>query len=153
MTNTSGGRIGRPETLTAIGIIAVAGGFLIPALALKPISALLPAAMLVGLIVLGLFLLLADQRKAAAGEAAVPMTKSPSRVAGAFGLVVLYTVAVDMIGFYPSTAITIPLVAYIFGYRNPKGLALASAIVVAGIWIIFSFAMSQEFPAGRLWGM
>lgn len=153
MTNASAGRIRRPETLTAIGIIGVAGAFLIPTFALKPISALLPGAMLAGLIVLGLLLLFADQRKASAGELAVPMTKSPSRVAGAFGLIVLYTVAVDLIGFYPSTAVTIPLVAYAFGYRNPKGLALATAIVVAGIWTIFSFAMSQEFPAGRLWGM
>ena len=153
MSNTSAGRFTRPETLAALGIIGLSGAFLIPTLALKPISALLPGAMLAGLVVLGGLMLLADQRKAAAAEAARPMTTAPMRVLGAFALIVLYTVAVDLLGFYPSTAVSVPLVAHVFGYRNLRGLALAPLIVVAGIWGIFSFAMSQEFPVGRLWGM
>ncbi|MCI5110573.1 MAG: tripartite tricarboxylate transporter TctB family protein [Marivita sp.] len=144
-------RLTRPETLTAIGIILVAAGFLIPTVDLRPISALLPAAMLIGLIVLSVFLLLADQRKAKAGEDAAPMTKSPKRVLGAFGLIVAYAIATDFLGFYPSTAVTIPLVAWIFGYRSPIGLLIATVIVVGTIWAIFDFGMSQDFPAGRLW--
>lgn len=142
-------RITRPETLTAIGIIMVAGAFMIPAVELKAISALLPIAMLVGLIVLSVFLLISDQRKASAGEPAEPMTKSPRRVAGAFLLIVAYAVATDFIGFYVSTAVAIPLVAYIFGFRNPLGLAVATVIALGTIYLIFDFGMSQEFPAGR----
>ena len=144
-------RFQRPETLTAFGIVVVAVGFLIPTFGLRPISALLPAAMLVGLIVLSVLLLLSNQRAARAGEDAKAMTTAPGRVIGAFGLIVAYTLAADFLGFYVSTAVTIPLVAWIFGYRSPVGLLIATVIVVGTIWAIFDFAMSQDFPTGRLW--
>lgn len=141
----------RPETLTAVGLIVVSGALLVPALDMRAISALLPSAMLVGLIILGLLLLLRDQRKASCGEAPLAMTKSPHRVAGAFALTVAYAVATDILGFYISTAISVPLVAGAFGFRNPLGLAAATVIVVGSIWLIFGFAMSQQFPSGKLW--
>ena len=105
----------------------------------------------IGLIGLAVFLLAMDQRKASTGEAPTAMTKSPKRVAGAFLLILGYALSTDFIGFYVSTAITIPLVAFAFGYRNPLGLAIATVIVVGTIWAIFDFGMSQDFPAGRLW--
>lgn len=145
-------RLTRPETLTALGIIVAAAGFLFPTFELRAISALLPAAMLIGLIVLSVFLLLADQRKASAGEGAAPMTKSPKRVVGAFLLIVAYALATDFIGFYVSTVVAVPLVAWIFGYRSPVGLLIATVIVVGTIWAIFDFGMNQDFPTGRFWG-
>jgi putative tricarboxylic transport membrane protein len=144
-------RLFRPETLTALSIIAVAAAFLIPTFDLRPISALLPAAMLIGLILLSAFLLISDQKKAAAGEEPQPMTKSPKRVAGAFLLVVAYALSTDFAGFYVSTAVAVPLVAFVFGFRNPLGLAIATFIVLGAIYLIFDFGMSQDFPAGRLW--
>lgn len=146
-------RLRRPETLTALGILVVAAVFLIPTFALKPISALLPAAMLIGLMLLSAFLLVGDQRKAAAGEAPVQMMQSPRRVGGAFALIIAYALAVDFIGFYLSTAVSVPLVAWIFGYRSPAGLAIAACVVLAAIWLVFDFGMSQSFPSGRLWQM
>ncbi|MAZ15036.1 MAG: hypothetical protein CL535_01675 [Ahrensia sp.] len=145
-------RLTRPETLTALGIIVVAAGFLVPTSDLRAISALLPAVMLIGLIVLSSLLLLADQRRAGEGVPATPMTQSPKRVIGAFLLIVAYALATDFIGFYVSTAVTIPLVAWIFGYRSPLGLLIATVIVVGTIWAIFDFGMSQDFPTGRLLG-
>lgn len=153
MSDRSHNRLTRPETLTAVGIILIAAGFLVPTADLRSISALLPAAMLIGLIVLALALalLVMDQRKAARAEAPAQMTQSPKRVAGAFLLILGYALACDFVGFYLSTAVTIPLVAFAFGYRNPLGLLVATAIVVGSIWLIFDFGMSQSFPAGRLW--
>lgn len=141
----------RPETLTAVGLVLIAAGFLLPASELRPISALLPASMLVGLIVLSIVLLIGDQRKASAGQNAEPVANSPKRVIGAFFLIVAYAIATDLFGFYPSTIVTIPLVAAIFGFRNPLGLLVATVIVVGAIYLIFSFAMAQDFPVGRLW--
>ncbi|PWR01396.1 hypothetical protein DKT77_16960 [Meridianimarinicoccus roseus] len=152
MSESRNSRLRRPETLTALGIILVAAGFLIPTSNLRAISALLPAAMLIGLIVLSVVLLLADQRTASAGEKAAPVTKAPKRVIGAFLLIVGYALATDFIGFYVSTTVTIPLVAWVFGYRSPLGLLIATVIVVGTIWAIFDFGMSQDFPTGRLWG-
>lgn len=144
-------RLLKHETLTALGIILVAVAFLFPTFDLRAISALLPAAMLIGLIVLSVILLAVDQRKAASGEDATKVTKSPKRVLGAFLLIVGYALASDFIGFYVSTVVTVPLVAWAFGYRGPVGLAIATVIVVGTIWLIFDFAMSQDFPTGRLW--
>ncbi|SPF81763.1 tripartite tricarboxylate transporter TctB family protein [Pseudoprimorskyibacter insulae] len=144
-------RVLRPETLTAIGLIVIAAALLVPTFELRPISALLPAAMLIGLIALSVLLLLADQRRAAKGEKAAPVAQSPKRVIGAFGLVVAYAVACDLVGFYPSTALIIPTVAWLFGFRHPLGLLVATVTVVGAIWLIFDLGMNQEFPAGRFW--
>ncbi|WP_370285470.1 tripartite tricarboxylate transporter TctB family protein [Pseudooceanicola nanhaiensis] len=144
-------RLLRPESLTGVGIILASAALLVPIMDLRPISALLPAAMLGSLIILSLILVPMDQRKASAGEQPAPVTRSPRRVIGAFALIAGYAIATDLFGFYPSTAVAVPLVAWLFGYRNPLGLLLATVIVVGAIWVIFDFAMSQEFPVGRLW--
>ena len=139
MSNPRRPRLFRPETLTALGIIAVAVAFMAPTAALKPISAFLPATMLIGMAVLSLFLLLVDQRAAGAGEDAPPMTASPKRVLGAFLMIVCYALSTDYV------------VAYVFGYRSLPGLALAACIVLGAIYLIFDVAMAQTFPVGRLW--
>lgn len=144
-------RLMRAETLTAIGLSAAAAGLLFPTAELSPISALLPATMLIAMMVFSAVLLIADQRKAAAGEAAQRVTKAPKRVLLAFFLIVAYALAVDFVGFYISTAVAIPLVAYAFGYRDSLGLVIATLITLTAIYLIFGLAMSQEFPAGRLW--
>ncbi|WP_319518532.1 tripartite tricarboxylate transporter TctB family protein [uncultured Martelella sp.] len=151
MSDDRKNRLLRPETLTAIGLMVAAAAFLIPTAELRPISALLPAAMLIGLIVLAVLLLIGDQRRAARGEVAEPVTKSPRQVIGAFCLILAYMLGCDFLGFYPSTIVVIPLVAWIFGFRNPLGLLAATVIVVGAIWLVFDFGMSQDFPAGRLW--
>lgn len=153
MSQNAPNRFWRPETLTAVCLIVVAAGFLIPTAALRPLSALLPATMLVALIALGVMLLVRDQRTALAGQPALAMTKAPKRVLAAFALIALYAFCVDFIGFYPATGISVPLVAFVFGYRQPLGLALATLIVLSAIWLIFSVAMFQEFPTGRLWSL
>ncbi|WP_320144932.1 tripartite tricarboxylate transporter TctB family protein [uncultured Cohaesibacter sp.] len=151
MHNKPTHRFLRAETVTAFCIIVVAAAFLIPTTELAPLSALLPAVMLGCLILLAIVMLIADQRKASAGEEAEAVLKSPKRVFGAFGLITLYAICVGLIGFYISTALSLPLVAYIFGYRSPVGLAIATAIVLLAIYLIFGVSMSQEFPTGLLW--
>jgi putative tricarboxylic transport membrane protein len=132
----------RPESLTAAATFLVSAAFLIPAVRLSPISALLPLAMLGSLMVLAVAMLIVDQRKASQGVAAERMTRAPGRVMTAFVMIVLYACAVEVI---------VPLVAYAFGYRNVPRLALATLVVMAAIYLIFGFAMSEQFPAGLLW--
>jgi putative tricarboxylic transport membrane protein len=71
-------------------------------------------------------------------------------VLGAFLLIVLHALTVSVLGFYVSTMIFVPLIAYLFGYRSVIGLAIATVIVVAAIAMIFSIAMGQDFPRGLL---
>ena len=151
MPDSNTHRLLRPESLTAIGLFVAAAGLLFPTAQLQAISALLPATMLIAIMVFAVIMLVTDQRRAAAGEAAQRVTKAPKRVLWAFLLILAYALAVDFVGFYVSTAVSIPLVAYLFGYRNPLGLAVATVIMLTMIYLIFGVAMSQEFPAGRLW--
>ena len=149
MPESRNSRLTRPETLTAVGIFVVAAGFLFPTYDLRAISALLPAAMLIGLLVLSVFLLLADQRKASAGEDAAPMTKAPKRVIGAFLMIVSYALACDFVGFYISTAVTIPLVAWTFGYRSPVGQKASNTARHFAIMLVLA-AFSAGFSGGIL---
>ena len=141
----------RPATLTALGTLILVSVFVPSTLTLPAIAALLPGAMLAALAILAVLLLIQDQRGAGEGKAAEAITSTPSRVLTAFALIVGYALSVEWLGFYPSTAVSIPLTAYVFGYREPKGLLIATLVVTGGIYLIFSYAMAQEFPIGLLW--
>ena len=144
-------RVLRAETLVAIGTIILAAAFLWPTADLSSLSALLPAAMLISLLALAVIMLVVDQQKAAAGAQAQAVTKAPKRVMSALALILLYTLSVDFVGFYISTAVFVPLVAYAFGYRSSVGLAIATVVVLASIYLLFGVVMSQGFPSGRFW--
>lgn len=149
MTQRNPHRLLRAETLLGIGLFITAAWFLVPALSMTAMSALLPAAMLVALMLFALIAIVKDQRHASASLPYQRVFKAPGRVSGAFVLVTLHAVCVDLLGFYVSTAIFVPLVAWLFGYRSSRGLAIATVIVLIAVALIFSFAMSQEFPRGR----
>lgn len=144
-------RCKRPTTLTALGTLVLAVVFVPSTLTLPSISALLPGVMLAALVVLALLLLIRDQRDAATQTSTDANRHSTSRVLIAFALIVGYALAVEWLGFYPSTAVAVPLTAFVFGYRQKLGLLLATLVVTAGIYLIFSLAMGQEFPSGLLW--
>ena len=149
MSSTHWGRLLRPATLTALGTLGLASVFVPSTLTLPAISALLPGAMLATLALLAVLLLISDQRQAQQGQASEVISQSPKRVLGAFALILAYALCVDGLGFYPSTAVAVPLIAFAFGYRQLRGLAIATVVVTGGIYLIFSYAMAQEFPLGH----
>src|SRR3546814_10866034 len=149
MSNLPIHRVLRPESLTAIGILAASAALLISALRLPPMSALLPIAMLVVLVVLAIAMLAMDQRKAMVAASGTQVARIRMRVVGAFAAIGLYVVAVDFVGFYPSTAIAVFGISYAFGYRNVLRLLFGTAVVLGGIYLIFGFAMEQAFQIGR----
>jgi putative tricarboxylic transport membrane protein len=141
----------RPTTLTALGTLVLVIVFVPSTLILPSISALLPGVMLAALVVLALLLLIRDQRDAATQTSTDVKHHSTFRVLIAFALIVGYALAVEWLGFYPSTAVGVPLTAFVFGYRQKLGLLIATLVVTGGIYLIFSLAMAQEFPSGLLW--
>lgn len=149
MSSSSWRRLSRPATLTALGTLGLASVFVSSTLTLPAISALLPGAMLATLALLAVLLLISDQRQARQGLVSEPISQSPKRVLVAFALILAYAFCVEGLGFYPSTAVAVPLIAFTFGYRQPRGLAIATVIVTGGIYLIFSYAMAQEFPLGH----
>ncbi len=136
----------------AFCIFIASAAFLIPALKLNGNASLLPVAMLVALMGLSVILVVIDVKKALNNnEPHKPALQSPSRVVGALLSVFLFVTCVDFFGFYLTTAIFVPVTAYLFGCRSLKVLLASDVIVVAGIYLIFSVAMSKDFPMGSIW--
>ncbi len=129
------------------GFIIVASALLLfSALDLPTMSALLPVAMLGCLIALGVALIFVQfMRRQSVADKDLKVG-DPARALGAFSAIIIYTLAVQYIGFYISTIIMVPTVAWLFDFRNIRGLALATVIFVGGTFLIFSMLMGQRFP-------
>ena len=136
----------------AFCIFVASAAFLVPALDLTGNASLLPVAMLITMMVLSVFLVLSDIKKALNNkEPYKPSLQSPSRVFGALLSVFLFVTCVAFFGFYLTTAIFVPVAAYLFGCRSLKILLISDAVVVAGIYLIFGMAMAKSFPMGSIW--
>ncbi|WP_413206121.1 tripartite tricarboxylate transporter TctB family protein [Rhodospirillum sp. A1_3_36] len=152
MSNHAKRRVLGADGFTALGLIAGAVLLAIKASELSTMAGLLPLAMLVMLIGLGALLVIMDARKNARGEDPSRLTETPGRALGAFALIILYCLAVDVIGFYLATLIAVPVIAWVFGYRDKFRLALGTAIFIGLLFGIFSLIMNQDFPVGILFG-
>lgn len=135
------------EGIAAIVIILAASALLIQAVKMPTMSAMLPVAMLVFLIVLGAIMLVKNVIAVRRGMKQARLVHRPKRAIGAFFSIVAYTVLVPLIGFYTSTILMVPTVAWAFGYRNPARLMLGTAIFAASVFLVFNIAMGQQFPA------
>lgn len=113
---------------------------------------MLPVAMLVAMMVLSVLLVLSELKKSRTGQAAAnSKVDSPSRVIGALAAIFLYMVAVNVLGFYVSTPVFLPVCAYFFGCRSIKVLLAADIIIVTLIYLVFDVLMSKGFPTGFIW--
>ncbi|MCE7029621.1 tripartite tricarboxylate transporter TctB family protein [Jiella avicenniae] len=136
------------EVLFAAFLILASAALLFVATDLPAMSALLPVAMLVALIVLCAVLIVAQTIRRDSLKT-LPVEKV-GRVIGGFAAIFVYAIAVDVVGFYTATLIGLPVTAWIFGFRKPIGLLAGTAIFVGAIYVIFSLGMSQRFPA-EIW--
>ena len=134
------------EGIAAIVIMLGASALLVEAVPMPTMSAMLPIAMLVFLIGLGAIMLVRNVIVRRKGMVQERLVRRPKRAIGAYFAIVIYTLLVSLIGFYTSTALMVPLVGWIFGYRNLPRLMLATAIFVGSIFVIFNLAMGQQFP-------
>ena len=152
MTNNNSKSFLRPISIVALCIFIASAAFLPMASELNGNASLLPVAMLVGLMVLSVLLALSDIKDALNGKAASELSiQSPSRALSALLCVIIFIVSVDFVGFYLTTSVFVPVVAYGFGCRSVKILLASDIIVVASIYLIFGMAMSKDFPVGSIW--
>lgn len=139
-----------PDFIAGMVIIVGAGWLLTHTTAMPVMTALLPVAMLGALIVLAALMI---GRALLSGKASRKVAPRYSVFAngGAFLTIVLaialYITGVVALGFYTSTAIMLPVVAWCFGYRDIKRLVLADVIFTGGLAVIFVVLMGQQLPA------
>ncbi len=139
----------KPISLIYFGIIGLSFFLLGPASELDSEAGMLPKAMLSLLVVFALFSLLKIAKDVFKNDRQdVTVLKSPQRVFFALLAMLALIVCVEFVGFYPTIIIFVPLISYFFGCKNFKVLILSTVIFVSFVYLIFSFAMSKEFPTG-----
>ncbi|MFC0266789.1 tripartite tricarboxylate transporter TctB family protein [Kushneria aurantia] len=139
-----------PDIIAGVVIVIASALLLTRTSSMPAMSALLPVTMLVLLLVLGTVLMARVFLRRHSALGPVPkyqMFTNLRRFLGVVVSIVAYIAGVALVGFYTTTAIMIPIVAWCFGYRSLKGLLLADVIFVGGIAMIFVFLMGQELPA------
>lgn len=149
MNNTDSGRGPHPDLIAGIAIIAIAGCLLLRTPEMPIMSAALPIAMLtalVGLAVLMILRVFVADRRESVKALRHPVFACWPRFVGIIVAIGLYVAGVSLIGFYTSTAVMVPVVAWCFGYRNIKRLLLADLIFTGGLTVIFVLLMGQDLP-------
>ncbi len=139
----------KPISVVYFLIIFLALFLVTPAVDLSDEAGMLSKLMLMLLVCLSLFSLLKVAKQAYNGETnQKAVLKSPIRVFSSLLAMVSLVACIDVIGFYPTIIVFVPLISYWFGCKNVKVLAISTAIFVSLIYLIFSFAMGKEFPTG-----
>ncbi|MFC0338869.1 Tripartite tricarboxylate transporter TctB family protein [Kushneria avicenniae] len=148
-TNTAAERSGGidPDLIAGVVIVLGAGVLLTRTTDMPGMTALLPVTMLSALIILGILMIgrcaLRHRRRT---TASIKVFDNAKRFVGIIAAIAIYVAAVALLGFYTTTAVMIPVVAWCFGYRSLKGVLLADLIFTGGIAIVFVLLMGQELP-------
>lgn len=73
-------------------------------------------------------------------------TAANKRVYIMMGLVVLFCVLMNLLGFYPAAAILIVAVMKLMDYHKIKGIALTTVLTLAFIYLVFGLLLHTKMP-------
>lgn len=73
-------------------------------------------------------------------------TAANKRVYIMMGLVVLFCVLMNLVGFYPAAAILIVAIMKLMDYHKIKGIALTTVLTLAFIYIVFGLLLHTKMP-------
>ncbi|WP_162623109.1 tripartite tricarboxylate transporter TctB family protein [Billgrantia lactosivorans] len=138
-----------PDLIAGIAIIVVAGFLLLRTPDMPTMSSILPITMLSALIGFAALMILRVFVANRSERVKAPRHRtfdSWPRFLGIITSIGIYVVSVSLIGFYTTTAVMVPVVAWCFGYRNIKRLLLADLIFTGGLAVIFVLMMGQDLP-------
>jgi len=139
-------RLGNPD---AVGGLVIIGGCIFlewQTLELPATSAIFPQMVLGLASLLGVIMIVQGILKSRATDAPLKFFKDRRRFLIACGMTGVYVAGINTLGFYTATAALVPAVSVVFGYRKPAVIAVATVAFVAGMALIFGFAMNYQFP-------
>jgi len=113
--------------------------------------AILPLFTLGTLLILSCILIIRGIVSASQGKDSTdvrPFIVAPKRLATGIVAMALYILGIEVIGFYLTTALFMPLTAFALGTRNIKAIALASISYIGFIYIVFTLMFNRVLPAG-----
>ena len=73
-------------------------------------------------------------------------TAANKRVYIMMGLVVLFCVFINLLGFYPAAALLIIATMKLMDYHNKKGILLTTVLTIAFIYLVFGVLLHTKMP-------
>ena len=73
-------------------------------------------------------------------------TAANKRVYIMMGLVVLFCVFINLLGFYPAAALLIIATMKLMDYHNKKGILLTTVLTLAFIYLVFGMLLHTQMP-------
>ena len=73
-------------------------------------------------------------------------TAANKRVYIMMGLVVLFCVFINLLGFYPAAALLIIVTMKLMDYHNKKGILLTTVLTLAFIYLVFGVLLHTKMP-------
>jgi hypothetical protein len=133
--------------LAGIAVFAGARGFMTPA-GLTYGAGFFPKIIAIGMGISGLLILIGDLRGASSEVARID-ARSVARILALMGMILVYGLALDPVGFLPSTAVLIFAVALFYGARLLAAVALALIATII-LHLVFYSLMKVSLPWGIL---
>tara|TARA_R110002110_G_scaffold138271_6_gene323927 strand:+ start:9286 stop:9795 length:510 start_codon:yes stop_codon:yes gene_type:complete len=153
------GRPGLQDIATGGVFLAVSAGLLVSSSSLPAGAAMLPHAALWALSLLSVALLVRGVRArwiAASADAdgdVQPFMENPGRLLLGILAMALYIAGIEIVGFYISTAIFIPVTALVLGARNRLSIFMAGAGFLLFCYAVFSVLFERVLPEGLLFAV
>ena len=73
-------------------------------------------------------------------------TAANKRVYIMMGLVVIFCVLINLLGFYPAAAALIVATMKLMDYHNKKGILLTTVLTLAFIYLVFGVLLHTQMP-------
>lgn len=73
-------------------------------------------------------------------------TTGNKRVYMMMGLVLLFCVLLNLLGFYLAAAVLIPLIMLLMDYRNKRVIALTTVLTLLFIFLVFGLLLHTQLP-------
>ncbi len=100
------------------------------------------------LAVLSLVLLV---QKTPSPDSHVQWVRSPRNFIFSILSIAGYGAVVSYLGFFPASAIFMPVLALLLGYRRPLYILLATALILSFVYLVFVYSLGVPVPMG-IWG-
>lgn len=141
------------ERLTAIGMLVVAGFFVIESMKVPSASGAFPkfteyAIILLALIMLGRSFLTHDKKFL--GDVRFDFSYSGMKPVYIMVVAIFYGYATFWVGFYASSFVFYFLIIYMTGLRNYKAIGTVALVLFPLMYIFFNLALGADLPEGFL---
>ena len=73
-------------------------------------------------------------------------TAANKRVYIMMGLVVLFCVFINLLGFYPAAAVLVVAIMKLMDYHDKKGILLTTVLTLAFIYLVFGVLLHTQMP-------